>query len=814
MAGPRTKSVASCVAPRAHDVLKVPVLEDKIDILAAVRALSTRGERDPLLESFELQRMGRELYLQNYLQHALAMFERALQVLDGAATTPLDISPKTYQERNREPPINVAPEFARFRPDIATRAELASSAAIGAANIYVAQRQYAAAADYFQIAQSCDVDAELVALDRTWAAIKQRKWSEARAELERARGTNRDEYRASRLLAEGLIERYTGRPQLAVKLLEEAGAQFRAKQEIQRAIFADSHRAMVLLDNSEFAAAEALFAQAEKEADTLRDSLVRGQISLGLARAMKLRGARKEALQLYLGYFHGIEELARGLQTDEGRSSALSEHEALFEEIVQLAFDLARESGDYSQARAIAERARNQGLTELAADALIEPHVPGQLVRTGELEYRPESWAKPVMQMAPTIRSHTERRSAEEPVEGTISPETPPTLEYYSLSSRTLIFLRKGGTTQGASIELPRAELEKMVEKYRTVLGLQPDSRGGYVLSAKAKQDRERPAAIELYDFLISPVANALPAAGQTIAVVPDGPLWRLPFAALLDKKGRRLVESHPLTYAVSASGLSAGIARERRRDGKALIFGNPNTKETRGCSGEQLSWPQLPGAESEARAIAARFAERAVLRTGGETTPLLLEAWHDDFSVLHFAVHGYACAAEPLDSFLVLGEYDPKNWNLVGTKLMEWAHPGAPAIEVDEEESRRFTKGLWPGFLKYEDKLSARKIFANYRLKADLVMLSACDTGLGKISAEGAVGFARAFIASGARTIGLSLWPVPDEPTKYLMDIFYENYLRDGDKARALQAAMLATEQKYSSTVAWAGFVLLGAPN
>ena len=102
---------------------------------------------------------------------------------------------------------------------------------------------------------------------------------------------------------------------------------------------------------------------------------------------------------------------------------------------------------------------------------------------------------------------------------------------------------------------------------------------------------------------------------------------------------------------------------------------------------------------------------------------------------------------------------------------------------------------------------------FADKKLQADLVVLSACDTGTGHMSTEGSIGFARPFFMAGVPTVVASLWQVPDASTAELMVDFYKNMQTTNNKAQALRQAMLKTKEKYPDPYHWAGFVLFGRP-
>ena len=99
--------------------------------------------------------------------------------------------------------------------------------------------------------------------------------------------------------------------------------------------------------------------------------------------------------------------------------------------------------------------------------------------------------------------------------------------------------------------------------------------------------------------------------------------------------------------------------------------------------------------------------------------------------------------------------------------------------------------------------------------LSADLVTLSACQTGLGRVSGEGVIGLTRAFLIAGARSVLVSLWSVSDEATRQLMVAFYGYYIRDRlPKAVALARAMhdLRNVPEFRSPRYWAPFIIVGS--
>jgi CHAT domain-containing protein len=139
---------------------------------------------------------------------------------------------------------------------------------------------------------------------------------------------------------------------------------------------------------------------------------------------------------------------------------------------------------------------------------------------------------------------------------------------------------------------------------------------------------------------------------------------------------------------------------------------------------------------------------------------------------ILHFATHGIAYASDPLNSFLVLT-----------------ASPTGEAM------------------------LAARRILS-LSTPADLVTLSACQTGLGFISGDGVLGLAGAFLSSGARAVLVSGWSVSDRATALLMQGFYKAYVTLDNKALALQQAMrtLREQPGFDHPCYWAAFAIIGA--
>ena len=110
---------------------------------------------------------------------------------------------------------------------------------------------------------------------------------------------------------------------------------------------------------------------------------------------------------------------------------------------------------------------------------------------------------------------------------------------------------------------------------------------------------------------------------------------------------------------------------------------------------------------------------------------------------------------------------------------------------------------------------LTAAEVVSKWRLRADVVMLSACETAVGQVRRyEGMYGLARAFLFAGARSVGASLWRVEDVSTARLMGAFYRGYVAGVPKAEALRRAQveLLRDRQYADPYYWSCFVLMGA--
>lgn len=112
---------------------------------------------------------------------------------------------------------------------------------------------------------------------------------------------------------------------------------------------------------------------------------------------------------------------------------------------------------------------------------------------------------------------------------------------------------------------------------------------------------------------------------------------------------------------------------------------------------------------------------------------------------------------------------------------------------------------------MKNNDLLTASKLL-DLKLNAELVLLSACDTAQGKLAGDGMIGLSRSLITAGARSVIVTLWATPDNPSAWLITEFYRHLQMNSDKAQALSQAMLTTmKQCPNQPSAWVAFTLIG---
>src|SRR4030043_1319523 len=306
-------------------------------------------------------------------------------------------------------------------------------------------------------------------------------------------------------------------------------------------------------------------------------------------------------------------------------------------------------------------------------------------------------------------------------------------------------------------------------------------------------------AANRLSRDLLFPALNVLPQSIERLIFIPDGPLLYLPFDTLAllpagPSSGEDfLISKYTISYAPSCSSLL--FLKERKKEDRyarnLLAFGNPLPpsdlasdgknkisvanilRET--YEGQGFDFSSLPQSDREMKEISSFFSknDRTICLHREASKGMIKNLSLEDYQIIHFACHGFIDEKIPYRSVLVL------SW---------------------DEQSRE------EGFLQVRE-------IANLRLAAELVVLSACGTGRGRIGkGEGILGLTRSFFYSGARSVVSSLWKIGDKATAKFMRHFYFYLSQKNNKAQALRLAKVEMlKSKYSHPFYWAPFVLYG---
>jgi CHAT domain-containing protein len=369
------------------------------------------------------------------------------------------------------------------------------------------------------------------------------------------------------------------------------------------------------------------------------------------------------------------------------------------------------------------------------------------------------------------------------------------------------------GAIHTAAVEVPQKRLEELIESVgpRAATGREEEDKAGRGSRALGKPPRKteqvgaRGGAIltvatchqknwrELYSLLIEPVEAWLPStSGSLLTIEPHGPLLMLPFAALTDKQDRYLLERFSLHYTPAVSLLQFTKKKQQEVEHippHYLLVADPSGMP-RGP--DESTLPGLPGSRHEVATVARLLpGSEVTLLQGSQAAEDQVVTAASQSTVIHFATHGIIRDEQPFESFLALG-----------------------GSRTDK---------------KLDGRLTAQKIYS-LDLHADLVFLSACRSGAGKVTGDGLVGLTRAFWYAGAPSVIASLWDVADEPIYRLVANFYRSRLQGNDKSRALRSAQLrllhelraghVTVHTGTAQVAlpedpvfWASFVLQGEP-
>ena len=464
------------------------------------------------------------------------------------------------------------------------------------------------------------------------------------------------------------------------------------------------------------------------------------------------------AADLYAKAASVVEQQRASINTEANKIGFVGDKQAIYAGLVEVQFKLGR----YAAGFETMERAKSRALVDMLASrsTFVTPkraHLDAaQIQKVMDRLGQEDLDARQQIDVSLTPRSIAAAR--------VLATELPPDLA--SLVSVSALDVAEVQSLLGADEALLMyfahgTRLYATLVQRGTVSGVAIDSLGLEAEVRKLrenlqKQDEVAPQLKALYTRLIAPLAGSLNV--NRLTIVAHGALHYLPFAALNDGK-QDLIDRFNLRMLPSASVLKYLRPAQSDKLEHMLILGNPDLNNAA---------YDLPGAQLEAEKLAEHFAaQNLLLRKKASKTAF--NALAGDASFIHVASHGQFDAAKPLHSGLIL----------------------APDAQND-------------------GRLSVSDLY-QLQLDAEMVTLSACETGLGAVAnGDDVVGLTRGFLYAGASTVIASLWQVDDDATAYLMMRMYEHIQRGG-RRDALRQAQLETRAKFAHPVYWASFYLTG---
>jgi CHAT domain-containing protein len=520
-------------------------------------------------------------------------------------------------------------------------------------------------------------------------------------------------------------------------------------------------RLKVLYETGKLAEAKAGYLALLNNPATRSNGTIWWSLLFDLGRIARAEGDGQLAVQRLSEAVATFEAQRANINTEAAKIGFVGDKQAVYRELVSLLV----EQGRAPEALEFVERAKSRALVDLLAErqnfavqAQDQASPAESLKLLASLEQKSATYAA----------NNDESSKLRSAISGARADLT--------RSAPELASLVTVGTTKAAEIKAQLAPDETLLEYYgqgddlyvftvtrEAITGQKLDGKG---LEAEVRTFREalgkvdtgawKPLAQRLHARLIAPVPGAL--TKPRLILVSHGALHYLPWAALSDGQ-RFLVDRVTLQQLPSASVMQFLASRMPATARDMLLLGNPDL-------GDKAM--DLPGAEAEARAIKGIWPGSTILMRKAATKGALTKAGQL-FRVIHVAAHGEFNSAQPLASRLLMSPEGADNGQLTAGDLY------------------------------------------SLRLNADLVTLSACETGMGKVlSGDDVVGLTRGFLYAGANNIVASLWPVSDDETKFLMTSFYGN-LRKMPKVDALRQAQLETKKRYPHPFYWSAFQLTG---
>ncbi|HUJ89603.1 MAG TPA: CHAT domain-containing protein [Syntrophorhabdales bacterium] len=478
------------------------------------------------------------------------------------------------------------------------------------------------------------------------------------------------------------------------------------------------------------------------------------------ARIADAEGARKEAIDFYKRAVDLIEQHRSTINTEASKIGFVGGKQSVYSRLIASLYA----DGQYGAAFDYVERSKSRALVDLLASkqdfavkAADEKGVRDLLLRDRKAE------AEVMAQDLAPGRSTT--RSIIVTVKQQLYEKSPELASLVSVTSLSAAEINALVPPDEALIEYYYSEGDMLAfvltrEGLTSVRleseGLVDEVRQFRSLLATPGSTNYQTLSRALYKRLFEPFEKAL--GKRNLAIVPHGALHYLPFNALQNERGY-LIEQYSIRILPSASVIKYLRARKASKALDILAFGNPDLGDPR---------YDLAYAQAEAQSVAGTRPQSLVFLRK-DATESAFRKYGRSFSYIHFATHGQFDSDAPLKSALLLA-----------------------------------------GDRTSDGRLTVDKLYS-MNIDAELVTLSACETGLGKVAnGDDVVGLTRGFLYAGTNSIVASLWKVDDQATAELMTGFY-NALKKSGKREALRQAQLNARKKYPHPYYWASFQLTG---
>ena len=510
---------------------------------------------------------------------------------------------------------------------------------------------------------------------------------------------------------------------------------------------------------------EKYFENACSMSSKIGDNMTYFHSLLGITRVKMSQLKIEEAMQYLRKSIETYEKLRNFLKgNDEFKTSLLEKHGNF---PYKLYSKILRANGNLRDSLKVEELRRARGLVELMADKLLtESHI------LTDSSYQPEieSIASKESNCAVLYISYCERHVHLWVLKanGDIDLRKSPEMEIDTLMAAFVCdaedIFKKSASTFGIKYN-ENCEDRSLGDDIP--LSPQEESRA----PLQGDETKRNEIILQLcYDQIIAPVKDLL--TEPEVIIVPERCSYRVPFAALRDEPvGKYLSETHRIRIVPSLTTL--GIIQECPADYHsqtgALVVGDPKAGQVR-YRGRILNLIPLSGARKEAEMVGRLLGVQPLL---GEhaTKQAVLNALHS-VSLIHLAAHGHADRGEIALS------------------------PNCTTNGIPQEE----------------DYLLTMSDISKVKLRAKLVVLSCCHSGRGTFKQEGVIGIARAFLASGARSVLVASWAILDEATEQLMNHFYERLAAGESASESLHQAMKWLRSNgFTEPRQWAPFVLMG---